>query len=329
MRMGIILPLLGLLLFQACQKTDRYLYYYQKPPLEEQNEEFTVKELSGNSQVDIVWVIDNSGSMGEEQQDVVDNAKLFMQEFVKSAWIQWKIGIISTDESEDPFLGFDSSDQFVKGDPDPVDRFKKAVQRLGIMGSGTEKSFFNLKRHFDNYPGFLRKNAALAMIFVTDEDEGGESFGGITTPDFVKYLLTKKSNINTIRAYGIFGAQDLGCSAGSFSYASSRFEEIFGVIKGLIYPVCSPDFGKNLADLGKDIVSAITYPRLLLKERPLPASIKVFYEKSELPGGKLEEGGIWTYDYSMNAIQFYNLDFAENDDLGKVQISYAKDNGFE
>src|SRR4051794_7209298 len=56
-----------------------------------------IKDISGNSDVDILWVIDNSGSMKEYQQHVIINTLAFMQNFTANTGLRWKMGLLSTD----------------------------------------------------------------------------------------------------------------------------------------------------------------------------------------------------------------------------------------
>src|SRR5687768_4795521 len=46
--------------------------------------------------VDILWVIDNSGSMGDKQIAVSMNASTFMSNFVTKTNLVWKMGLLST-----------------------------------------------------------------------------------------------------------------------------------------------------------------------------------------------------------------------------------------
>lgn len=333
--MKSLLSIVILLICLSCSRNDQYLYYVEKPTFQSFQEEHLVKELGGNSLVDILWVIDNSGSMGDDVTNVVNNADRFIEEFVKSSWLQWRMGIISTDVSEDPYLGLDKKDRFDYLDKDPVKRFQAAVRRLGSHGAPIEKIFVPIKMHLTDYPDFIRPNAHLVIIAVTDTYElSSESYMSSELMDpteFLTYLRTIKPK-NRTKGYGIFSTFDLGCPAWNWpgsngNYAGSRLEEMMLGTSGVVYPLCSPDFGKNLSEMSKDIVNLVTYPRIMLSKRPISTSIEVRYDGNVIPGGKKEEGGLWTYDYAANSIVFYSLDFA-GDENSKVEITYLEDNGY-
>ena len=53
------------------------------------------------NKVDVLWVIDNSGSMEQEQQALILSFESFIQYFIDSD-LDWHIGVTSTDMSPDP-----------------------------------------------------------------------------------------------------------------------------------------------------------------------------------------------------------------------------------
>src|SRR5690606_21483555 len=61
----------------------------------ETNDQF-VQNTAQDAAVDILWVIDNSGSMGNEQADLADNFNLFIQDFITRG-IDFKMAITTTD----------------------------------------------------------------------------------------------------------------------------------------------------------------------------------------------------------------------------------------
>jgi len=106
-------------------------------------------------------------------------------------------------------------------------------------------------------------------------------------------------------------------------YAGSVYEQFTALVPGKNYVLCSADFGKNLADLGKDLVKRVQSPRIALTLRPQIETIRVRWRDKELPGGPQAQGGLWQYDFDLNAIVFHDLDFAP-DENEEVVISYAE-----
>ena len=92
---------------------------------------------------------------------------------------------------------------------------------------------------------------------------------------------------------------------------------------------CTKDFGKDLAKIGKDIISIVDSPSVLLSERPIVDTIEVFYDKLLLKPGKEADGGIWYYSLKFNTINFYNLEFAPDFSNSKIRIKFDIDDGVD
>lgn len=317
--------------FFSCAKNDNYLYHTRPEAAElgVRSGKVNIKELAGNPNVDIVWVIDNSGSMGEEQKAIIDNTSNFIERFSIRPYIRWKFGILSSDISNLKTYqsGFDPKSEIAWNSVDPVKRFKEGVKKLGTNGDGYERFFEPVVESFAEYPTFLRPNSLLIVILVTDAKEQSS----MTSKEFLSEMATIKSS-ELFHVYGVFSAKDLGCSANELdesnvTYSGSKFEDVINATKGKYFALCADGFGENLVGIADDIVKLLQNPRILLKKRPLVNTIKVFYKDQELPGGAKENGAIWTYDYEMNAIVFHTLDFAPEQDA-QVEVVYDEDNGW-
>lgn len=269
----------------------------------------TIKEINVITDLDMLWVIDNSGSMGSHQQAVKDNMDSFIQEYVKVAGLKWKMGLISTDASEKPYLGFTLNDLFTYKTPDPVTTFNQAVAKLGTSGSSTEETFKPVMTAIDNNPDFLRKDAGLAIITVTDAPEQSTE----TAADFVKYLVGKKGDIKLVFGYGILGPKDFNCTDtdDAWNYKGSKYEEYITATNGKAVPICEKDFGKAMLSIAQTIInSQVLTPKILLGAKPVPGTIQVRYRGRLLPEGPKASGGIWVYDSSDNSVSFHDLAFA-------------------
>ena len=105
--------------------------------------------------LDVIFVVDNSGSMYEIQQRFARSLTPFLSILRNhSEKIDWKVGLISTSDNEEPYLGFQnelSADSF-GGDSYQQDiSFYNAVFSLGTNGSATEMSVYNIERIFKNF----------------------------------------------------------------------------------------------------------------------------------------------------------------------------------
>jgi hypothetical protein len=331
--MKVVLIFLSMLAI-SCNQDANFLHYDNPPPQRESKKTYSIKAIQNDTKVDILWVVDNSYSMDPIQQNIVNNAGLFMQEFLSHKYLNWKMGLISTDDSEDPFLGFNIV--FDHTSIDQVATFQTAVNSLGVNGSASEHVFYNVIRMMRDYSYFFRNNSNVAVIMVSDEKEHSESDHG-SAYSALNALQTIRTYINPkrkLRFYGALKASDLqncppnpGWDYGP--YAGSPYEEMVTATKGFTISACVTDFGQKLAEIGKDIVKLVESPKVLLDERPVMESIKVFYKDKELPSGDQTSGGYWYYDDYYNSINFYDLSFSTDFDNDDILIEFDIDDGID
>ncbi len=303
----------------GCSRDAGLLHYLRDVPPKTYDAVHKLKELQGETKVDILWVIDNSGSMGSYQQALIQNADLFITDFVTKGGLEWKMGIVSSAINEKPYIGFTPSDQLNHQTANGVQKFKDAVRRLGTFGDATEQFFTPIRKHLDAFPDFVRKPASLTVIFLTDAPDQSR----LPAKTLLNYLAGIKGDLRRVIAYGVFAAVDLGCqfTDENWNYAGSGYEEIINATKGKFYKLCDTDFGKNLADLGKDLVSRIKRPYIQLPDRPVVSTLRVIYRGKDLQGGPVDHDGFWIYDFDLNRIVFHSLDFAPGDQE-EVTVQY-------
>ncbi len=315
---------LGLLvlILAACARDTGILYHVHDVPYEAYEGVHSLKQLQGQRKVDILWVVDNSGSMSAHQTNLIKNADLFINEFVAKGGLEWKMGVVSTDISQPPFAGFTPTSAINYTQPDGVARFQAAIRRLGISGDSTERMFAPIQKHLNDFPDFLRPEATLAVIFITDAFEQSRISGA----DMLSFIHAKKGgDRKKVIFYGALTPTDYACpptGEEAWPYTGSVFEQVIDGTKGKVYKLCA-DFGQNLSDLGRDLITRVERPYIALKERPNSSSIRVVYRGKDLSGGLPEDGGYWIYDFDLNRIVFHNLNFAPGD-TEEVTVSYAR-----
>ena len=154
---------------------------------------------------DILFVIDNSGSMDEEQEGIARELPAFIAELKEGAGLaqDFRVGVITTsvylradvngdgvpeptEQYDEPRHdqagrlqpvraedGSETGERFLEySDPQLVGKFSRLVQQ-GVGGSGQEAPFEAVRRALQEgkNPGFLRDGARLLVVLVTDEDD--------------------------------------------------------------------------------------------------------------------------------------------------------------
>jgi hypothetical protein len=184
--------------------------------------------------VDVLWVIDYSGSMSEEQDKVKDQTNLFVTRAV-----QWNVDMhlavtsvdLETSGCSGNFIG--EPPVLANKGPNALDNatiISKFKDRAGSSncGSGTEQGLeaAHLALSEPLISGrnkdFLREDAKLSIIFLSDEED--QSVADI--PFFIDYYRSIKGmrNVNMIEIYAIVGDANGGCSDGQGESANTAAE---------------------------------------------------------------------------------------------------------
>ncbi len=141
--------------------------------------------------VDILWVVDNSGSMQDEQTSLAANFGAFITDLASAdPPVDYHLGVITTDAAAERGvlrpLATDASKRYIACNengatgcnvPDPETAFRQTIQ-VGTGGSPQEMQLLAAHRALTEpntsgqNAGFLRDDAALYVIVVTDEGDG-------------------------------------------------------------------------------------------------------------------------------------------------------------
>ena len=258
-------------------------------------------KVTFNRAVDILFVVDNSGSMESHQTNLAKNVKLFTQAILANQLLDYHIGVVTTDMDESSESGklYGSLKYITRTTPNGAAILEASLQP-GTGGSSEEQEFAPvvaaltppLATGFNK--GFYRPDAYLAVIMITDEEE--QSY--ISSKDFYKFLLGLKSGDATkVITYGVYlPTGDPKCEYGE----QTKLEEFFKLASSKTFGLCDVDFGMKLADLGADLVHRVG--TVFYLTRPAQSdTIKVVFGSQVVPNDpKLG----WIYDPSRNALIF-------------------------
>ncbi|MBK25815.1 MAG: hypothetical protein CME70_17580 [Halobacteriovorax sp.] len=274
-----------------------------------QNASDTFNQNTGQAQkVDILWVIDNSGSMTEEQQSLASNFDTFIQDFITKE-IDFKMAITTTDPR-------DAHNGNMVGNPDDLtsaaakadeakflNDFSNYVQ-VGINGYGREKGFQTSASFMTKYPTFVREDALLVVVYLSDEEE--QSSGSVS--DYLQGFQSLKANAGMFKAFSIV-MLPTDTAQNQWETVGSRYIELAEQSGGTASSI-QEDFHTVLGDMGGTIVNLLTsFP---LSGVPANADITV-----EVDGTVKEDG--WHYDEVTRSIVFDN---GHIPDAGSIVIVY-------
>ncbi len=272
------------------------------------------------NEVDILWVVDNSNSMADEQEAIAEKFESFITH-VEEANADFHIGVITTD--------LDHSDQNGKlqGDPlfltpqdDYVKLFKERIQ-IGIDGSPQEKGIDAALTALSEplvssyNAGFRRAGATLSIIYVSDENDCTDR-GGLAGYDNevsacydhsdllvdVKELIDEYRHLQLqderVVVSAIVGPEiDEGCDGSKPGFRYMSMAEAFGGLQGSI---CEADFGAIMSDLSLEVSGVQT--SFQLTYAAVEGTIEVAVEDELVPE---DENNGWTYDPEYWIVYFH------------------------
>lgn len=245
--------------------------------------------------LDIVWVIDDSGSMSDEQASLGANFSAFIDEFIAKN-VDFKMGITTTDTSSATrkgkmVFGSDVKLTSAKAQQDPA-QFKTDFRNLvnvGTYGSGTEAGLSASEGFMQKHAAtFLRPDAYLAVVIVSDEED--QSYKTVSA--YTDYLKTMKVSTGLVKVYSVVDVHHLNSGAG-ITVGSARYKSASNKTGGLIADI-RENFHTVLTDMGNSIINLLD--SFALANAPIAGSLNVYVN------GVLSSN--YTFDAQTHSIKF-------------------------
>jgi len=311
---------------------------------------FSVAGTEVVTKVDVLWVVDSSGSMESSQERLAENFASFINDF-QSKKFDYQMAVVSTDAWVDYQGTRHPNHEMSVG----LSRFNDAVRdadgkdiigntgvhvmtpqtpnlndvfigniKVGVIGNPDERGLQSLVGALENKQnqadGFPRKDAMLAVIFLTDEDDfshDGElhlqSFNNpYADPElhpvqrYYDYLFdltdSKEGDLNFI--VNSIGIRDQEClSELEVGWVGRRIDrryaELAGMTGGYQGSLCD-DFSDVIGGIADRILEHTS--RYSLEREPKLNTIEVFVDSIALSQSNVNG---WTYDSESNSIVFH------------------------
>ncbi len=297
---------------------------------------FNQSSAEVNGKIDVLWVIDNSGSMETSQQAVAANFSRFIEKF-RANGFDFQIAVTTSDAYKDVFSPALLKSDYAAGSytdgvgtvvtapailtnttPNLEMAFKANILR-GINGSGDERAFQSLKAALSNSSnkalGFPRADAHLSVIIVSDEDDfSWDETGSLdsmyadprlhTAQSYVDFLdgitgSTQGSRYHSVSSIGIFDENCRVNLGGGVRKIADRYHALTGLTGGILGSLCD-DFGTTLANISNRTIELST--RFFLDREPVKGTLRVYVNGVQVPESNTDG---YSYDASNNSISFH------------------------
>ena len=259
--------------------------------------------------LDVLWVIDNSGSMNQFQTSLSTNISSFMTAFAQTG-ADYNMGVITTDR-------WMISTILTPMTPNVEQELGNLVIQ-GTYGSGNEKgiemSYRALSSATSAGPGsaFFREDATLVVIYVSDEQDWSNP-GWSNYTSFFNGLKPTGQFI----PYGVISDVPGGCQYTTFNghvrslQPGLGYWDLIDYYGGSWYSICATDWGVQLQDLAGEVTGRRMFG--LDEPDPIVNTIDVTVNG--------QSTSMWEYDEASNSVVFAEGHVPEEGQT--IRIDYA------
>jgi hypothetical protein len=287
------------------------------------------------SKVDVLFVVDNTASMVEEQPRFINALPAFVSTALEKK-VDLHVAVTTTGIQPESSTCPGGAAGGEAGRFFPVDNSRERIltnrtadlasklqgnAQVGLCTS-VEQGFEAVRRALseplvdggddprtplpnDGNRGFLRDEAALVVVFVGDEDD--HSPDSVAT--YVRFFQSKKGEFQPQRMT-IYAIAPTDASCSTAGGVGTRYAEAATRTGGEVVSVCAPDYAPLMRNVANKAFSP--QDRFPLSEPPIPGSVAVQVNGAPATG--------WSYDGASNSVVF-----SPGPAPGaKVEISYRR-----
>ena len=248
--------------------------------------------------VDILWVIDPSGSMNSHQSRVLSGIDAMMQALPPMGW---RLSIIPADwrfsEQEQQF-------PLVPGDTYQMAENMYLQSKQGAFEAGFDAVYGYMVNNSYSLT-WMRQEAALLIVFVSDEKEQSSKYIA-DTQDFIFWISSQRQNVFVASVVNLAPADSL-CNNNAINTGQSYIDAT-NHFNGQIVDICSNDWTAGVTDASNQVEPFEEWP--LTYEPADPNHIYVFHDGVPVPN---TDGTsiFWHYDAVSNSIIFDKVPSAQ------------------
>mgnify|MGYP001292804962 FL=1 len=242
--------------------------------------------------VDIIWVIDRSGSMHDEATQITLGIETMMNALPQTQWRLVMINISSMNSANHQDFPLIPGDTLADAQ----------AMYAGLGGSGREEGFKSLQTYIQDNPyssTWMRNDAALLVVFVSDEDDqsGATQLNPYPLSDFTNWLLGYRSTFHVTSIVHLPPAESQ-CNNNTTA-VGDRYIDATNFFGGTVVDICTSDWSAGITEASLTVEPYEHYQ--LTKRVKYPQYLQVFYNGS--PAHPDE----WRFDSVTNTIWFNRL----------------------
>jgi hypothetical protein len=204
-------------------------------------------------ELDIVVIVDNSGSMKEEQVNLAPKLGALMDSIHHT---NWQLGLNTTDFKDRGTLKLHLSKQDQsQSQAEKNMAFHNAVEQLGIRGSGNEMGIFMAADALSQ--SWVRESSYFAVLIVSDENNCSNGTGCSPASYNSHHYLADQINQlgrtlgDTAKVYSLHKRTAQECSQAPF--VGHEYNAIVALSNGIAGAICDEDYTNVLQAMSADM----------------------------------------------------------------------------
>lgn len=288
------------------------------------------QSVTYNNKVDILWIVDNSTSMGRHQAALGQAAPAMVQK-LNDLKMDYHMAVITTS------MGLGGDGGKFMGSPAVLTNSTPNLSSVLAQRLMQGEAGANLERGIDSMlttlspaymysavgQSFFRDDALLAIIALSDEDDQSAR-----TLDYVSNFLdgVKPRWADGNRAWmmnfiGVLQLTNVCRTYNAYSDPGQFYMDLADISGGVKESICTDDFSGVVTNIRARIVQILT--DFKLKSIPVVSSIKVYINGTLVPQSSVNG---WTYESVGNLVRFHGTAVPPADAAIKVDFDPAQAN---
>lgn len=290
----------------------------QKFALSSESQEFGQK-VTYNTEVDILWVIDTSSSMDKHQDLMAAQMGAFVSG-LQDTKLNYHMAVTTMDMgsstgAKGKFIAAPGTPLILNNRTSNVTNILAQRVRAGASGSSVERGLEAMKAALSSplasssgyNAGFLRQNALLVVIFLSNEDDqsSGSASDYASWLDSVRPPLEVSGERSWLTHFMGVTSGDASCKTSQwdqagYSEVGSKYIALANESGGAVEPICDADFRRALTNVKARILEIMTEYKL---DRVPNLSTLTIYVNGVKIAQNADNG--WTYHSDTNSVRFH------------------------
>ncbi|HWU44785.1 MAG TPA: hypothetical protein VN132_15140, partial [Bdellovibrio sp.] len=272
------------------------------------------QDLAYNNKVDILWIMDNSSSMAKHQQNLSSQVPAMVSK-LNSLNMNYQMAVVTssmggTNPNGGQFIG---SPKIMTASTPSLASVLSSRLVVGEDGSDNERGLYSMETvlgssyQANDGKGFLRKDALLVVIALSDEDDKSKSNSSDAITYYTNFLDSVKqpwSDGSRSWVFNFVGILSLSgtCTTTSLDYKEPglSFMGLADASGGTKNSLCSSDLSPAVSNISARVIQILT--DFKLSALPLESSIVVTINGQVIPRSTTNG---WDYIADKNIIRFY------------------------